>query len=270
MVSDTGREATTTLTHSWLPARLGLLVHKLSVYSHYSHFHNNEVGVADSSSEPVVHVAEFGSFMGSSSGRSRAVTLVLLLGVFAGAATAVYFWRQNLELRTRLENHRPATQQREAVRRVREGDQLPDFVARSADGQEVHVAKRGSGASLLFIYSPSCERCEAGITGWTRVTQKLKSLKAPVQIVALSIEDSYNTVQHARQVKMPFPAVPFPSVELQRKYGATEVPLTVVLDPQGVVQAVWDKPLDEGEVGDVIETVCPDCPQRAASARSSK
>ena len=98
---------------------------------------------------------------------------------------------------------------------------------------------------------------------WIRLSNRLSQLKASVQVVALSIADSYTTVEHARRIKAPFDTVPFPDVELQKKYGAVEVPLTVVVDARGFVQAVWDKPLNEGEVGDVIETVCPECPQRA-------
>ena len=98
---------------------------------------------------------------------------------------------------------------------------------------------------------------------WIKLTDRLSQLKAPVHVVALSITDSYTTVEHARRIKAPFATVPFPDVELQKKYGAVEVPLTVVVDPRGIVQAVWNKPLDEGEVGDVLETVCPECPQRA-------
>ena len=100
---------------------------------------------------------------------------------------------------------------------------------------------------------------------WIKLAGKLKHLNASVQVIALSIADSYTTVQHARTAKMPFSVVPFPDVELQKRYGATEVPLTVVVDAQGIVLAVWDKPLDDGEVGDVIESVCPECPERAGS-----
>jgi len=195
------------------------------------------------------------------------ILIVLLIGfiIIAAAGAAVYFWRQNAELRDRLQasGPRPEEQSAEVIRMVREGDELPEFTAASIEGQKVQVAARGAGKTLLFIYSPSCDRCEAGIPGWVRVSKKLGELHSSTRIFALSIEDSYTTVQHARKMKLPFVVVPFPSVELQKKYGVAEVPLTVLLDQQGKVQAVWDKPLDEGEVGDVIETVCPECLQRA-------
>ena len=193
---------------------------------------------------------------------SRTAVIVLSILVVAAAAVVLYFWRQNTQLRRQAQAS--PTEKAPPVRRVSEGDQLPDFIARDTEGREVRVLSRGAGSTLLFIYSPTCDRCEAGIPAWIKVANKLRLLKAPVQVIALSIADSYTTVQHARTVKLPFPAVPFPDVELQKKYGATEVPLTVVVDQQGVVQAVWDKPLDEGEIGDVIETVCPECPQRAS------
>jgi peroxiredoxin len=199
---------------------------------------------------------------------SIAVALVLVVAVAVGA----YLWRENAELKKRLDASNAARLDKapDEVRRVREGDELPEFTARDTEGQDVKVAARGAGNTLLFIYSPTCDRCEAGFSSWVKVSQKLEQLRSGVKVLALSIEDSYTTVEHARRVRPPFPAIPFPNIDLQKKYGATEVPLTVVLDSRGIVQAVWDKPLDEGEVGDVIETVCPECPDRVDGVRASK
>ena len=198
---------------------------------------------------------------------SRVLIPVLVVFIVASMGAALYLWRQNSELRSRLQSSSPKQDEKSAdiVRMVREGDELPEFAAMSIDGKEVRVAARGAGGTLLFIYSPSCDRCEAGIQSWIKVSNKLRELQSATRIVALSIEDSYTTVQHARKMKMPFVVVPFPSVELQKQYGVTEVPLTLLVDQQGKVRAVWDKPLDEGEVGDVIGTVCPECLKRVSS-----
>jgi peroxiredoxin len=195
--------------------------------------------------------------------RHRIVIFISILLVVGAITAAIYFWRQNAELRAQLTSSPPAGQVAQEVRLLREGDEVPEFTARSTEGREVKVAARGSGNSLLLIFSPSCDRCEAGMPAWIKLNNRLSQLKAPVQVVALSITDSYTTVEHARRIKAPFATVPFPNLELQKKYGAVEVPLTVVVDARGIVQAVWNRPLDEGEVGDVIETVCPECPQRA-------
>lgn len=194
--------------------------------------------------------------------RHRTVIIISILLLICASAV-FYFWRQNVDLRARLKTSAPTDQATPPIRLLREGDEVPEFTARSTEGQEVKVAARGSGNSLLFIFSPTCDRCEAGMPIWIKLSNRLSQLKASVQVVALSIADSYTTVEHARRIKAPFDTVPFPDVELQKKYGAVEVPLTVVVDARGIVQAVWDKPLDEGEVGDVIETVCPECPQRS-------
>lgn len=196
--------------------------------------------------------------------RSRLLVGALLVAVLAFSAAAFYLWRQNVALKARLSHVAPAAaSENPAVRRVREGDQVPEFSARTTDGREVQVARRGAGNTLLFIYDPNCDRCEAAREGWSRVKSKLTELGATGDVFALSVADSYTTVQHARSSALPFAAVPFPSVELQKQYGATEVPLTVVVDAKGIVTAVWDKPLGAGEVGDVIETVCPECVKRA-------
>ncbi|HLG14067.1 MAG TPA: redoxin domain-containing protein [Blastocatellia bacterium] len=196
--------------------------------------------------------------------RPKSLVIALLVLTIGAIGTAVYLWRQNVELRSRIPAG-PASANDESVRRVREGDELPEFTAPNTDGRNVRVAARGEGNTLLFIYSPSCDRCEAAMSGWAKVNDKLKRLKAGVHVIGLSIEDSYSTVQHARRVKIPFTTVPFPNIELQKRYGATEVPLTLVLDSRGIVRALWDKPLDDGEVGDVIETACPECLNRAAT-----
>ena len=200
--------------------------------------------------------------------RSRLLALALLVTTLGAIGTAVFLWRQNAELRNRIQAGSTLAKE-QAVRRIREGDELPEFTAPDTEGRNVQVAARGTGNTLLFIYSPSCDRCEAAMPGWAKVSSKLRQLKASVHVIGLSVEDSYSTVQHARRAKIPFVTVPFPNVELQKKYGATEVPLTIVVDPRGIVQALWDKPLDEGEVGDVIETACPECVKGAAIVRSS-
>ncbi|MBI3650411.1 MAG: redoxin domain-containing protein [Acidobacteria bacterium] len=196
--------------------------------------------------------------------RSRILIGMVMLFLVAAISVAVYLWRQNTRLRERLQAATPRQEEpaSEPIRMVREGDELPEFTAPNIDGQEVKVAARGSRQTLLFIYSPSCDRCEASIPGWIKISNKLQQLHSSTQVLALSIADSYTTVQHTRKMKLPFAVVPFPSIELQKRYGVTEVPLTVLVNQQGKVQAVWSKPLDEGEVGDVIEMVCPECIER--------
>ena len=198
--------------------------------------------------------------------KSRILIPALLLVTIVACAIAFYLWRQNVELRSRTEtpgNDEASTR----VQRLREGIEVPEFMARDTEGREARVASRGNGATLLFIFSPTCDRCEAGMPAWIKVSNKLAELKSESRVIALSTADSYTTVEYARRAKVPFAIVPFPNVELQKQYGVTEVPLTVVVDDKGVARAVWNKPLDEGEVADVVETVCPECVKRAVKTR---
>lgn len=193
----------------------------------------------------------------------------LVLLAVGALGTSIFLWRQNTELRRRAATAQRPSNQGAPVERVREGNELPAFTGLDTEGKEVRVAARGTGRTLLFIFSPTCDRCEAGMSAWIKLNNRLGRLGARINVVGLSIADSYTTVEHARRIKAPFAVVPFPNLDLQKRYGATEVPLTVVLDARGIVQAVWDKPLDEGEVGDVIEVVCPECLQQADSVRAS-
>ncbi len=189
----------------------------------------------------------------------------LLIVALAACGAAVYFWRQNVELRNRAQSSGDQSAST-STQRMREGYELPEFTTRDTEGREARIAARGTGNTLLFIFSPGCDRCEAGMPAWIKVGKKLAELQSNAHVIALSTADSYTTVQYARRTKPPFAVAPFPSVEMQKQYGVTEVPLTVVVDAKGVVRAVWDKPLDEGEVADVVETVCPECVKRAADS----
>ncbi len=196
---------------------------------------------------------------------SRFLIAALLIVMLGACGAAIYFWRQNANLRNRERSlGDPSTSAHAQL--VREGNELPEFTARDTEGREARIAVRGNGNSLLLIFSPGCDRCEAGMPAWIKVSKKLAELQSHVPVTALSTADSYTTVQYARRMTLPFAVAPFPSVEMQKRYGVTEVPLTVVVDAKGVVRAVWDKPLDEGEVADVVETACPECVKRAASS----
>ncbi len=190
-----------------------------------------------------------------------ALSIITLLACGA----AIYFWRQSVELRNRTQS--PGHQSKSTgVQSLREGSELPEFTARDTEGREARIAARGNGATLLFIFNPTCDRCEAGMPAWIKVGKKLAEFQSNAHVIALSTADSYTTVQYARRMKPPFAVAAFPSVEMQKRYGVTEVPLTVVVDAKGIVRAVWNKPLDEGEVADVVETACPECVKRAANS----
>jgi peroxiredoxin len=200
--------------------------------------------------------------MDTSLRRPFATFAAIALAITA-AATALYFWNRTRELEGQVAALEKAVPKevREAIRPpvLRAGMALPGFTARDTEGREVHVAARGGGKSLLFIFEPGCPRCEANLPRWTEIFDKLGSLGAKTQVVALSTGPTYETVEYARSHGLPFPVVPFPTDEIQRSFGVVQVPLTVVLSAQGEVEAFWDKPLSEGEAGDVVETSCPEC-----------
>jgi len=184
------------------------------------------------------------------------------------ATTALYLWLQNRTLLVQIAALERAVprETREAIRPpvLRLGMAVPDFTARDTEGKDVHVAARGSARTVLFILEPGCPRCEATLPKWTQIFDKLSSVGAKTQVVALSTGPTYETVEYARGHGIPFPVVPFPTDEIQRSYGVTEVPLTVVLSPAGKVEALWNKPLSAGEMGDVVEASCPECLRQSA------
>jgi peroxiredoxin len=196
---------------------------------------------------------------------SRFLAPSLLIITLVACGSAIYLWRQNVELRNR-ERFSGDQSASTKAQHVREGYELAEFTTRDTEGREARIAPRGASNTLLFIFNPTCDRCEAGMPAWIKVGKKLAELQSNAHVIALSTADSYTTVQYARRMKPPFTVAPFPSVEMQKQYGVTEVPLTVVVDAKGVVRAVWNKPLDEGEVADVVETVCPECVKRAANS----
>ncbi len=146
------------------------------------------------------------------------------------------------------------------------GKQLPELTARSIEGEVLQVAVRGRGPSLLLIYDPSCSLCEAAMPTWTRLYQDLRAQGSAAPVIGLSVADSYATVQHGRSHHLPFPVVPFPSRDLIESYGIGQIPLAAVVDTEGRVTALWDRPLEAGERGDILELLCPQCLGAATAA----
>src|SRR5262249_4267436 len=95
--------------------------------------------------------------------------LILTLVVFGGA---IYLQRQSADLRNRAQS--PAKQPISIpTSRMSEGIELPEFTARDTEGRETRIAVRGDGNTLLFIFNPTCNLCEAGMRAWVSVSKKL-------------------------------------------------------------------------------------------------
>ncbi len=177
------------------------------------------------------------------------------------AAVSIFQVRQAALLRLEIQSCHAAAAgvgvpQAEPMRR---GKELPAFTARTTEGEELRVAARGQGPSLLLIYEPGCPRCEAALPSWIELHDELRVRGSEAAVVGLSVADSYSTVQHAREKGLPFPVVPFPDHDLVAAYGVTQVPIAAVVDADGRVVALWDSPLEAGARGDALELLCPQC-----------
>lgn len=202
------------------------------------------------------------------SGRAgwRLLPWALVVGL---AALALIGWRRAALLRLEVASCEAAARAAGAseVEPLRLGREVPEFTARSTEGEVIRVAARGQGPCLLLIYEPSCPRCEAALPTWIRLHDQLRSMGSEVSVIGLSIADSYTSVRHAREQGIPFPVVPFPSRELVAAYGIRQVPVAAVIDNDGRVFALWERPLEAGEAGDAVELLCPHCLGSATLAK---
>lgn len=147
------------------------------------------------------------------------------------------------------------------------GKELPAFTARTTEGRELEVGARVGGPSLLLIYEPGCARCEAALPSWVQLFDELRARGSEAVVVGLSIADSYSTVQHARNLGLPFPVVPIPDPALVAAYGIVQVPIAAIVDGTGHVVTLWDSPLEAGARADALELLCAECLGSALSAQ---
>jgi len=159
--------------------------------------------------------------------------VALLLVLFALSLTA------NIVLGLIVFNNRgqlPAPTQRDFVT-VRQGDSLAGVRVHNSAGQLVDLTV-GPARTLIYVFSRTCGWCEKNIPNMKALQQ---GVNGRFRLIAISVNGDAPSVvdQHMVESGLAFEMYYGVDPESQKKYGLGATPQTLVVSPDGLVQAVW-------------------------------
>ena len=113
----------------------------------------------------------------------------------------------------------------------------PDFTLPSLDGQTVRLSDfRGKKAILLNFWATWCAPCRLEMPTIDKAYQEYKS--RGLEILAVSLDAGSNSVvkNFMQELKVDFPVLLDPDMEVLRLYRQFSIPATFLIDKQGIVR----------------------------------
>lgn len=158
----------------------------------------------------------------------RAARLVIP-GVAAAALVLVTVLAvQNGRLRTEIADLRYRSIRPQA------GQFVPAFVAPTITGDTVKIVSGDTATrQVLPVFTATCRYCEASVPAWNDLTHRV-ALEGGT-VLGVSLDSLDQTRLYARQHRLEYPVIRFPSEAYRRMYHANTVPITMVIDGGGRV-----------------------------------
>lgn len=129
------------------------------------------------------------------------------------------------------------------------GMYVPSFIAATIAGDSLSVG-RGS-RQVLFVFRTTCSFCRASIPLWQDIAASLAD-DAEVNIVGISLDSLGLTTAYASQHNLDFPVTHFPERRFEYLYRARSVPMTLVVEENGLVVFAKLGVLDQPAVRDSV------------------
>jgi len=116
------------------------------------------------------------------------------------------------------------------------GHLAPDFTLPSLDGQTVRLSDLRGKAVLLNFWATWCAPCRLEMPTIDKAYQEYKS--RGLEILAVSLDAGSNSVvkNFMQELKLDFPVLLDPNMEVLRLYRQFSIPATFLIDKQGIVR----------------------------------
>ena len=137
------------------------------------------------------------------------------------------------------------------------GTVVPTFRTVTLAGDSVTVGEFGDTASrqVLFVFNTRCPYCRGIIPLWHQVTDSVKGLGRPVQVLAISLDSADSTRRYVAEHALRYAVLTFPQPKLKLLYRAVAVPQTVVLDWTGTLLYAKTGTLDSAALDSMYAAV---------------
>jgi uncharacterized membrane protein YphA (DoxX/SURF4 family) len=160
----------------------------------------------------------------------------LILGIVAQNFGLV---KQNQALKTRLAVLLPG--QKTALA---EGDKLPPLNVIDMNKEKSTIDFSGAKQTLLFIFSPHCKPCQKNQANWQAIVAGIRDSMPVLGISTLGFEETLDYFINNEPNYQVF----VPDDESFAAYRVDYVPLTILVDNNGLVKEVWKGVLNAASI----------------------
>lgn len=112
------------------------------------------------------------------------------------------------------------------------GDRAPAFEAQDVEGRSHSIALAAGDVVVLHFWATWCPHCRRSIPALINAHHRYAS--QGVRLLAISNEDAAVLQRFARQHGLPYPVIASPRA--LGRYGVRSIPVTVVIDQQGIIR----------------------------------
>lgn len=122
--------------------------------------------------------------------------------------------------------------------RPEEGHFAPDFALKTLDGQTVRLSEfRGKKVVLINFWATWCPPCRLEMPTMQQIYSEYKG--RGFEILAVNIEpDAQQEIRNfIKELRLTFPVVLDPDMKVARRYRIIGLPVSVLIDRQGIIRA---------------------------------
>ena len=116
------------------------------------------------------------------------------------------------------------------------GVYVPSVALVTLDGKHVTIGEaQQGGGQILFVFTTTCRFCRASLPAWQSIARQVRSSEKNFEVYGVSLDSVDATKDYVASHGLAFPTVRFPPGRLPTLYRAQNVPLTMIVDSQGLV-----------------------------------
>ena len=137
------------------------------------------------------------------------------------------------------------------------GLSVPEFASRTLSGENVIIAGGMPGdRQILFVFDTACGYCKRTVPVWNRIAGTLRNIRG-VAVYGISLNDEASTRRYVEKMKLTFPVLLFPDPRTARLFRAEVVPITAMVNSDGVLEHVRLGALDRAPsaVDSIIDAI---------------
>ncbi|WP_170007517.1 thiol-disulfide oxidoreductase ResA [Bacillus fonticola] len=137
------------------------------------------------------------------------------------------------------------------------GDEAPDFILEDMEGNTVQLSDyKGEKGVFLTFWGTWCDPCKREMPYIENQYNFYKD--QGLEVLAVNVgESDFAINQFKKQIKMSFPILVDDSGDVQRAYGISPLPTTILISPEGIILEIIISEMSEEKVKDSVQKILP-------------